>query len=159
MQYFQDLFPLACQPRFINIDQHFVFKDKKSIFKCIVTKITHIDDGFAKYRYGVFEDSKDIVFKVAQKSKAEIQIEDEDMQEREIFKGDFDFVKLGIGGLDAQAEVIFRKAFNNRRYPPAVLKKYGQSHVKGILLHGPPGTGKTLIARKIAEALNCRKPK
>ena len=81
------------------------------------------------------------------------------MQEREIFKGDFDFVKLGIGGLDAQAEVIFRKAFNNRRYPPAVLKKYGQTHVKGILLHGPPGTGKTLIARKIAEALNCWKPK
>ena len=36
------------------------------------------------------------------------------MQEREIFKGDFDFVKLGIGGLDSQAEVIFRKAFNNR---------------------------------------------
>jgi len=31
----------------------------------------------------------------------EIQIEDEDMQEREIFKGDFDFVRLGIGGLDA----------------------------------------------------------
>lgn len=27
------------------------------------------------------------------------------------------------------------------------------------MLHGPPGTGKTLIARKIAEALNCRKPK
>lgn len=76
----------------------------------------------------------------------EIQIEDEDMQEREIFKGDFDFVRLGIGGLDAQAEVIFRKAFNNRRYPPAILKKYGQTHVKGILLHGPPGTGKTLIA-------------
>ena len=28
-----------------------------------------------------------------------------------------------------------------------------------MLLHGPPGTGKTLIARKIAEALNCAKPK
>lgn len=28
-----------------------------------------------------------------------------------------------------------------------------------MLLYGPPGTGKTLIARKIAEALNCQKPK
>ena len=28
-----------------------------------------------------------------------------------------------------------------------------------MLLYGPPGTGKTLIARKIAEALNCDKPK
>lgn len=28
-----------------------------------------------------------------------------------------------------------------------------------MLLYGPPGTGKTLIARKIADALNCQKPK
>ena len=28
-----------------------------------------------------------------------------------------------------------------------------------MLLYGPPGTGKTLIARKIADALNCEKPK
>jgi vesicle-fusing ATPase len=28
-----------------------------------------------------------------------------------------------------------------------------------MLLYGPPGTGKTLIARKIADALNCTKPK
>lgn len=28
-----------------------------------------------------------------------------------------------------------------------------------MLLHGPPGTGKTLIAKKIAGALNCEKPK
>ena len=26
-------------------------------------------------------------------------------------------------------------------------------------MYGPPGTGKTLIARKIADALNCEKPK
>jgi vesicle-fusing ATPase len=66
---------------------------------------------------------------------------------------------MGIGGLDDQAEAIFRKAFNTRRYPPAVLKKFGIKHVKGMLLYGPPGTGKTLIARKIANALNCREPK
>jgi vesicle-fusing ATPase len=40
-----------------------------------------------------------------------------------------------------------------------VIEKYGIKHVKGMLLYGPPGTGKTLIARKIAEALNCEKPK
>jgi vesicle-fusing ATPase len=32
-------------------------------------------------------------------------------------------------------------------------------HVKGMLLYGPPGTGKTLIARQIAKALDCEKPK
>ena len=39
-----------------------------------------------------------------------------------------------------------------------MIEKYGIKHVKGMLLHGPPGTGKTLIARKIADALNCKNP-
>jgi len=40
-----------------------------------------------------------------------------------------------------------------------VIEKYGIKHVRGMLLYGPPGTGKTLIARQIANALNCDKPK
>lgn len=55
--------------------------------------------------------------------------------------------------------MIFRRAFNTRTIPQAVIEKYGIHHVKGMLLYGPPGTGKTLIARKIAGALNCEKPK
>jgi len=66
---------------------------------------------------------------------------------------------LGIGGLDKEFNEIFRRAFNSRRFPASVIDKYGINHVKGLLLHGPPGTGKTLIARKIADALNCEKPK
>ena len=60
-----------------------------------------MDDQFAKFQYGYWEDLKDIIFKVAQRNRTDVQIEDEDMQEWEIFKGDFDFQKLGIGGMDA----------------------------------------------------------
>ena len=56
---------------------------------------------------------------------------------------------MGIGGLDSELANIFRRAFASRRFPPNFLKKYGISHVKGLLLYGPPGTGKTLIARKL----------
>lgn len=66
---------------------------------------------------------------------------------------------MGIGGLDNQLADIFRRAFASRRFPPSVLKKYGISHVKGVLLHGPPGTGKTLIARQLAKALKTKEPK
>lgn len=69
------------------------------------------------------------------------------------------FQELGIGGLDKEFNEIFRRAFNSRRYPQSMIEKYGIKHVKGLLLYGPPGTGKTLIARKIADALNCQKPK
>ncbi|KAK9812135.1 hypothetical protein WJX73_009967 [Symbiochloris irregularis] len=77
----------------------------------------------------------------------------------QLFKGKFDFNKLGIGGLDAQFDTIFRRAFQSRVVPPSIVERSGMKHVKGLLLHGPPGTGKTLIARQIGKMLNGREPK
>jgi vesicle-fusing ATPase len=77
-----------------------------------------------------------------------------------LFKGsEVSFAKLGIGGLDAQFEQIFRRAFASRVFPPAVIARLGIRHVRGVLLYGPPGTGKTLIARQIGKMLNGRDPK
>eukprot|EP00891_Asterochloris_glomerata_P007298 jgi/Astpho2/7298/fgenesh1_pm.00113_%23_29_t len=72
---------------------------------------------------------------------------------------EFNFEKLGIGGLDIQFEQIFRRAFASRVFPPAVVERLGIRHVKGVLLFGPPGTGKTLIARQIGKMLNGKDPK
>jgi vesicle-fusing ATPase len=69
------------------------------------------------------------------------------------------FEALGIGGLDAQFESIFRRAFASRVFPPSILERLGIQHVKGMLLYGPPGTGKTLIARQIGKMLNGKEPK
>ena len=49
------------------------------------------------------------------------------------------FEKLGIGGLDAQFDQIFRRAFASRVFPPAVVERLGIRHVRGMLLFGPPG--------------------
>lgn len=76
-----------------------------------------------------------------------------------IFLNDFDFEKLGIGGLDAQFNKIFRRAFASRIWPSHIIKQMGITHVRGMLLYGPPGCGKTLIARQIGKALNSREPK
>lgn len=58
-----------------------------------------------------------------------------------IFLSDFDFEKLGIGGLDAEFNQIFRRAFASRIWPAHVIKQLGISHVRGMLLYGPPGCG------------------
>lgn len=81
------------------------------------------------------------------------------MVRQSIINPDWDFSKMGIGGLDTQFNAIFRRAFASRVFPPEVMEQLGCKHVKGILLFGPPGTGKTLMARQIGQMLNAREPK
>lgn len=76
-----------------------------------------------------------------------------------IINPDWDFNKMGIGGLDKEFSAIFRRAFASRVFPPDLVEQLGMKHVKGILLYGPPGTGKTLMARQIGKMLNAREPK
>jgi vesicle-fusing ATPase len=76
-----------------------------------------------------------------------------------LFHPDFNFEKMGIGGLNKEISDIFRRAFASRVFPYQVIAKLGIKHVRGLLLYGPPGTGKTLIARQIAKMLNAREPK
>ncbi|KAL1498238.1 hypothetical protein ABEB36_009069 [Hypothenemus hampei] len=76
-----------------------------------------------------------------------------------IINPDWDFQKMGIGGLSKEFNAIFRRAFASRVFPPEIVEQLGCKHVKGILLYGPPGTGKTLMARQIGKMLNAREPK
>eukprot|EP00871_Galdieria_phlegrea_P003614 jgi/Galph1/4253/GphlegSOOS_G2898.1 len=92
-------------------------------------------------------------------SGSSIRILGGDKRPKDIFKPDFNFEKMGIGGLDKEFSDIFRRAFASRVFPPTVIKKLGIQHVKGMLLYGPPGTGKTLIARQIGKMLNGKEPK
>ena len=71
----------------------------------------------------------------------------------------FKFEDMGIGGLDAEFNTIFRRAFASRILPLKLVQQLGIKHVKGMLLYGPPGTGKTLIARQIGKMLATREPK
>ena len=63
---------------------------------------------------------------------------------KELFKANFNFNEMGIGGLDKEFEVVFRRAFSSRLIPDKVLKDLGVNHVKGLMLYGLPGCGKCL---------------
>ncbi|QHR78442.1 hypothetical protein KM759_gp134 [Lymphocystis disease virus 4] len=68
----------------------------------------------------------------------------------------WNFEDMGVGGLDKEFSLIFRRAFASRLVPIEIMEKLGCKHIKGLLLHGPSGCGKTLIARCIAQALKSR---
>ncbi len=64
-------------------------------------------------------------------------------QHKSIINPDWDFQKMGIGGLDDEFSAIFRRAFASRVFPPDVVQQLGHKHVRGILLYGPPGISKS----------------
>merc|ERR1719187_2984804 len=100
----------------------------------------------------IFEKAEGAMINLSGKSKGKTQ-------HQSIINPDWDFNKMGIGGLDREFNAIFRRAFASRVFPPEIVDQLGCKHVKGILLFGPPGTGKTLMARQIGQMLNAREPK
>lgn len=78
---------------------------------------------------------------------------------RDLFKDNYNFEELGIGGMDNKLVNIIRRALSTRAIPQDKIKALGIKHIKGVLLYGPPGTGKTLIARKIGGMISNKEPK
>jgi vesicle-fusing ATPase len=87
-----------------------------------------------------------------------LSIELDAIADMKVLDSDIDFEKMGIGGLDKQAEDLFRRTMTTRNMDQKLLSELGQTHTKGVLLYGPPGTGKTLIARQLAKVLRSNKP-
>jgi len=145
----------------------FSFGDKKLLAVTIkdieasdLRKIQAGKESKYKVRTGVLLANSSVIFNKAEGSTIKLTGKSKGKLERQsIINPDWDFSKMGIGGLDEEFNSIFRRAFASRVFPPEIMEQLGCSHVKGILLHGPPGTGKTLMARQIGKMLNAKEPK
>ncbi|KAJ0179760.1 hypothetical protein K1T71_004351 [Dendrolimus kikuchii] len=146
----------------------FSFQDKK-VLSLIVKNLEAVDvQALAaganaiprRVRMGRLLPDASVQFDKAENSSLNLVGKAKGKQTRQsIINPDWDFGKMGIGGLDNEFNAIFRRAFASRVFPPEVVEQLGCKHVKGILLFGPPGTGKTLMARQIGQMLNAREPK
>nr|NP_001259506.1 comatose, isoform B [Drosophila melanogaster]NP_524877.1 comatose, isoform A [Drosophila melanogaster]P46461.1 RecName: Full=Vesicle-fusing ATPase 1; AltName: Full=N-ethylmaleimide-sensitive fusion protein 1; Short=NEM-sensitive fusion protein 1; AltName: Full=Protein comatose; AltName: Full=Vesicular-fusion protein NSF1; AltName: Full=dNsf-1; Short=NSF-1 [Drosophila melanogaster]AOQ11372.1 comt-RA [synthetic construct]AAA83413.1 N-ethylmaleimide-sensitive fusion protein [Drosophila melanoga len=146
----------------------FNFKDKK-LLGLAVKSLEAIDPkslgegkdtAMRNVRFGRILGNTVVQFEKAENSSLNLQGKSKGKVVRQsIINPDWDFGKMGIGGLDKEFNSIFRRAFASRVFPPELVEQLGCKHVKGILLYGPPGTGKTLMARQIGTMLNAREPK
>lgn len=55
------------------------------------------------------------------------------MPRQSIINPDWDFQKMGIGGLDNEFNAIFRRAFASRVFPPEVVEQLGETTYLSLL--------------------------
>lgn len=156
---FAALFKKLYMNQFFSKNQEMYFEYEGFNYFARVTDIMLVDSEARKQELPYAMLNSETEFEFTSRTNPKLVIKNKSNLVKNIFRPDFKFEDMGVGGLDREIQDIFRRAFSSRRIPTSILEMYGIKHVKGMILHGPPGTGKTLIARQLAKVLHAKEPK
>ncbi|NXF24308.1 NSF ATPase, partial [Rhodinocichla rosea] len=147
-----------------SVGQQLVFSFNDKLFGLLVKDMEAMDPSILKGESGTSKKQKievglvlgnsQVAFEKAENSSLNLIGKSKTKENRQsIINPDWNFEKMGIGGLDKEFSDIFRRAFASRVFPPEIVEQMGEYNLEKVILKPSVSSGRALLLLQVAAGL------